>query len=62
MEKIFNSKVYASVPNEYFSLHRVISLGQPLAADCELGKAIANLAAKLAGANAAAAKTPAAKA
>jgi len=49
MEKIFNAKVYASVPNEYFSLHRVISLGQPLSTDCEVGKAIANLAAKLTG-------------
>jgi pilus assembly protein CpaE len=62
MEKIFNSKVYASVPNEYFSLHRVISLGQPLAADCELGKAIAALASKLASAGAAAPKSPAVKA
>jgi pilus assembly protein CpaE len=62
MEKIFNSKVYASVPNEYFSLHRVISLGQPLAADCELGRAIAALASKLASAGAAAPKLPAVKA
>ena len=49
MEKIFGSSVQACIPNEYFSLHRVISLGQPLLADCDLGKSIAGLAAKLIG-------------
>ena len=49
LESIFNRPVHASVPNDYFSLHRVISLGQPLAADCELGKSIAALAAKVSG-------------
>ncbi|MEZ5354120.1 MAG: AAA family ATPase [Bryobacteraceae bacterium] len=48
IEKIFNSPVFASLPNDYFPLHRVISLGQPLAADCELGRALANLAARIA--------------
>jgi len=48
-EKIFKCPVYASFPNDYFSLHRVISLGQPLAADCELGKAIEALVAGLLG-------------
>ncbi|MBK5292475.1 MAG: AAA family ATPase [Acidobacteriia bacterium] len=52
-ESIFNRPVHASVPNDYFSLHRVISLGQPLAADCDLGKSIAALAAKVSGAGAA---------
>ncbi|MEZ5399550.1 MAG: AAA family ATPase [Bryobacteraceae bacterium] len=47
IEKIFNSPVFASLPNDYFPLHRVISLGQPLAADCELGRALANLAARI---------------
>ena len=50
LERIFNSPVYASIPNDYFSLHRVISLGQPLAPDCDLGKAIAALATRIAGA------------
>jgi pilus assembly protein CpaE len=50
LEKIFGSSVQACIPNEYFSLHRVISLGQPLAPDCDLGKSIAQLAAKLIGA------------
>ncbi|MCC7234777.1 MAG: P-loop NTPase [Bryobacterales bacterium] len=49
IEKIFGSSVRACIPNEYFSLHRVISLGQPLVADCELGKSIADLAVKLMG-------------
>jgi len=50
LEKIFGSSVQACIPNEYFSLHRVISLGQPLGPDCDLGKSIAQLAAKLIGA------------
>lgn len=49
IEKIFNCPVYASLPNDYFALHRVISLGQPLAMDCELGRAIAALAMRVAG-------------
>lgn len=50
IEKIFNCPVYATLPNDYFALHRVISLGQPLAVDCDLGKAIATLAARVSGA------------
>ena len=49
LEKIFGSAVQACIPNEYFSLHRVISLGQPLLADCDLGKSIASFAGKLIG-------------
>jgi pilus assembly protein CpaE len=49
IEKIFDRQVHASIPNDYFALHRVISLGQPLAPDCDLGRSIAALAAKLAG-------------
>jgi pilus assembly protein CpaE len=49
LEKIFGSTIQACVPNEYFSLHRVISLGQPLLPDCDLGKSIAGLANKLIG-------------
>jgi pilus assembly protein CpaE len=56
MEKLFNCPVYASVPNDYFSLHRVITLGQPLSGDGELGKAIDVLAQKLAGQHEAAKK------
>jgi hypothetical protein len=51
--------VQASFPNDYFSLHRVITLGRPLANDCELGKSIESLAAKIAGAAFADKKRPA---
>ena len=49
IEKIFNCQVHASIPNDYFALHRVISLGHPLSPDCELGKAIGSLASKISG-------------
>ncbi len=49
MEKIFNCSVHATFPNDYFSLHRVVTLGQPLGGDSELGKSIESLAGKLAG-------------
>ncbi len=57
IEKIFNCQVHAYLPNDYFSLHRVISLGQPLASDCDLGKAIARLAVCVAGGTAPEIKT-----
>jgi len=60
MEKLFNCPVYSSIPNDYFSLHRVITLGQPLAGDGDLGKAIDGLAQKLAGQHDAAKKKAAA--
>jgi pilus assembly protein CpaE len=50
MEKLFNCPVYASLPNDYFSLHRVVTLGQPLGPDGDLGKAIENVATRLTGA------------
>ncbi len=49
MEKLFNCSVHASFPNDYFSLHRVVTLGQPLGSDGELGKAIDHLANNLRG-------------
>jgi pilus assembly protein CpaE len=58
MEKLFNCTVHASFPNDYFSLHRVVTLGQPLGADGELGKAIEGLANGLSG-SVAGRKTPA---
>jgi pilus assembly protein CpaE len=51
LEKVFNSPVHASLPNDYFSLHRVVTLGQPLGPEGELGKAIEKLAARLSGSN-----------
>ena len=41
--------VYASLPNDYFSLHRVVTLGQPLGTDGDLGKALEKLASRLCG-------------
>lgn len=49
LEKIFNSPVDAMFPNDDFSLHRVVTLGQPLGADCVLGKAVESLARKISG-------------
>jgi len=47
LEKLFNAPVYVTLPNDYFSLHRVVTLGQPLGTDGELGKAIEKLATRL---------------
>jgi pilus assembly protein CpaE len=47
MEKLFGSQVHGRLPNDYFALHRVVTLGQPLGTDCELGRAIEAMAAKL---------------
>ncbi len=49
IEGLFGCKVHASLPNDYFSLHRVVTLGQPLGAEGDLGKAIENLATRLGG-------------
>ena len=47
IEGLFGCKVHASLPSDYFSLHRVVTLGQPLGAEGDLGKAIESLAARL---------------
>jgi hypothetical protein len=49
IEGLFGCKVHARLPNDYFSLHRVVTLGQPLGAEGDLGKAIESLAARLSG-------------
>jgi pilus assembly protein CpaE len=49
MEKLFGCAIHAKLPNDYFSLHRVVTLGQPLGTDGELGKAIEQVAARLSG-------------
>jgi len=41
--------VHASLPNDYFALHRVVTLGQPLGAENDLGRAIENVAQRLCG-------------
>lgn len=47
MEKLFGCPVHSRLPNDYFALHRVVTLGQPLGADCELGRAIESVAQRL---------------
>lgn len=47
MEKLFAAKVHTRLPNDYFSLHRVVTLGQPLGAEGDLGKAIEGIADRL---------------
>ncbi len=49
IEKLFNCAVHSRIPNDYFSLHRAVTLGQPVDGHCELGKAIENLADRLTG-------------
>jgi pilus assembly protein CpaE len=58
IEKLFNCPVHASFPNDYFALHRVVTLGRPLKGDGDLGKAIETLAGQLAGAAGGGKKTP----
>lgn len=48
-EKLFNCPIHSQVPNDYFSLHRAVTLGQPVDGHCELGKAIQSLADRLSG-------------
>lgn len=52
IEKLFNCSVHSRIPNDYFSLHRAVTLGQPVDGHCELGKAIEGLAERLAGTSA----------
>jgi pilus assembly protein CpaE len=61
MEKLFGCAVHARLPNDYFALHRVVTLGQPLGNDCELGRSIEMVARNLCksmGATTAPAKAP----
>jgi pilus assembly protein CpaE len=47
--RLFNCAVNARIPNDHFSLHRAVTLGQPVDSHSELGKAIYGLAAQLSG-------------
>jgi pilus assembly protein CpaE len=49
MDKLFNCPVYANFPNDYFSLHRAVSLGRPLGPEGDLGKAIEGVARRICG-------------
>ena len=47
IEKLFNCSVHSRFPNDFFSLHRAVTLGQAIDGHSELGKAIETLAGKL---------------
>jgi pilus assembly protein CpaE len=49
MEKIFTCPVLATLPNDYYALHKVVTRGEPLNTDNELGKAVERLCARIAG-------------
>jgi pilus assembly protein CpaE len=49
IERLFNCSIDSRIPNDYFSLHRAVTLGQPVDGHCELGKAIEGLANRLSG-------------
>jgi len=49
LEKIFNAPVHACFPDDGRALDRAVTMGQPLAGDCELGRVIEELARRLAG-------------
>lgn len=50
LSRLFDCPVPACIPNDYFTLHRLISLGEPLLPDSDLGRAITALATHIAGA------------
>lgn len=50
LSKLFECNVDTSLPNDQLALQRTITLGQPLEADSELGRAVDSLAGKLCGA------------
>jgi pilus assembly protein CpaE len=49
IDRLLNCAIDARIPNDYFSLHRAVTLGQPVDGHGELGKAIDALAGRLAG-------------
>lgn len=49
MQKIFACPVYATLPNDYHSLHKVVTRAEALTPDCELGRGIQQIAGRLAG-------------
>ncbi len=49
IERLFNCSIDARIPNDYFSLHRAVTLGQPVDGHSELGKAVETLANRLSG-------------
>jgi pilus assembly protein CpaE len=60
IEKLFNCSVHSRFPNDFFSLHRAVTLGQAIDGHSELGKAVEGLAGKLSAGGAASGKKTAA--
>jgi pilus assembly protein CpaE len=48
MEKLFNCHIHSKFPNDVLSLHRAVTLAEPLGTECELGRAVEALAGRLA--------------
>lgn len=49
IERLFKCAIDARIPNDYFALHRAVTLGQPVDGHSELGKAVENLTNRLSG-------------
>jgi pilus assembly protein CpaE len=49
MERIFTCPVFATFPNDYYALHKVVTRAEPLPSECDLGRAIEQVAAKISG-------------
>jgi pilus assembly protein CpaE len=49
METIFGNRVFASLPNDFFALHRVMTRADVLPPESELGRAIEQFAGRVAG-------------
>jgi hypothetical protein len=48
MAKIFGAPVHATFPNDYLSIHKGLTLGEPLTVKCPLGKSVDSFAGQLA--------------
>jgi pilus assembly protein CpaE len=51
MEKIFSSPVFATVPNDFFALHKAVTRAEPLSTDTEISRSFDHLAHRIAGIN-----------
>ncbi|MBI5085743.1 MAG: AAA family ATPase [Acidobacteria bacterium] len=49
IEKVLNCSVFATIPNDYYALHKVVTRAEPLPPDCDLGRAIESVTVRVAG-------------
>ncbi|MBI5283207.1 MAG: AAA family ATPase [Candidatus Solibacter usitatus] len=49
IEKVLNCPVFATIPNDYYALHKVVTRAEPLPPDCDLGRAIESVTTRVAG-------------